>query len=400
MPATIKLFSDAPRCSEFRARVLSASKRDNEEFDVVLDRTAFYPESGGQLCDYGTLGGVAVTSVREDGDVIVHRVADCSLSGEVDGRIDWVRRFDHMQQHTGQHVLSRAFFNTAALTTVSFHMGDAISTIDLMGGVVDEDAVRAAEDLVNRVIEESRKIVVRTVPTKSLRDKSLRGKVPDGVSQARLVEVEGFDIVPCCGTHVASTAELRAIKVLKWEKVRNASRVYFKVGRRALDDYAFKHSVVQQLANQLTTSVDSLVSGFEKTVADAKAGRRALKRLSSRLAVLEKDALLADAVAVGSIRLIACMLPDADGAYLAALSGELRGVGGLVSLLGSGDGTVVCVAADDVAIDLATVAGKIASDMNGRGGGKGRYARASLSDAVQAKHFIEAMKDDVEKQMQ
>jgi alanyl-tRNA synthetase len=282
-----------------------------------------------------------------------------------------------MQQHTGQHVLSRAFIEAGDLHTVSFHMGDDTCTIDVEGAAFTDHVVARAEAMANRVIEENRRVVVRTVPVELLDAMGLRGKVPEGVSEARLVDVEGFDVVPCCGTHVRAAGELGVIKVLKSEKVKGTQRVYFKVGRRALADYASKHAIVTDLANRFTTGTSEVGAKVDKIVAESQSHKKAVKLLSQKLAALEQGELLAEAEDVGGVRLIARVV-EGDGAYARAA-----------------DGTVICSASDDVDVDIAALAVPRAKDLGGSGGGKGAFAQIKLPDGTGVREFIEGIENDV-----
>lgn len=393
---TEKLYLDDPYTTEFRARVIATEPLAGGGHVVLLEESYFYPDSGGQTSDRGRMGDLDVIDVQEgDGESVLHTVAgDVAPSAEVSCVIDWERRFDHMQQHTGQHVLSRAFIETANLHTVSFHMGDDTCTIDVEGGVFTDEAVTRAEALANRVIEENRPVVVRTVPVAELDAIGLRGKVPEGVTAARLVQVEGFDVVPCCGTHVRATGELGVIKVLKHEKVKGTERVHFKVGRRALADYAHKHAIVTDLANRFTTGTSEVGAKVDKLVAEGQAHKKTVKAFAQRLAALEKEELLAAADEVGGVRVIAHLV-EGDGGYVRVLSSGLKPEPRTVAILGAPDGTVILSASDDVALDVAGLAVPRAKALGGAGGGKGAFAQIKLPDGVSVSDFIQGVENDV-----
>ncbi len=388
---TQKLYLEEPYQTAFEATVVASRALDSGAHEVVLDRTLFYPESGGQLCDGGTLGAARVTNVAEgDDESVVHTVTgDIAKSGKVAGAIDWPLRFDHMQQHTGQHVLSRAFIETAGLPTVSFHMGDDTCTIDLDGSGFDDAAARRAEDLANRVIAENRPIAVRLVPVAELDQAELRRKVPEGVTIARIVSVSDFDSIPCCGTHVRTTGELALVKVLRAERVKNFHRVHFKVGSRALDDYREKHGIVQTLANRLTTSSGDLLHKVERLSEESQASAKRAKQLVQRLAEAHKASILARATAVGSRRIV--VHRDADAALVRALATELQSEPGTIALLGADDGTVVCATAKDVTLDLATTASALARELGGSGGGKGGFAQLKLENGARVDELLARM---------
>lgn len=376
---TQKLYLDQPYGTVFEARVVSTRPLETgNAHAVVLDRTLFYPESGGQLADGGTLGGAPVVDVQEGADEsVIHTVAgEVSASAAVSGSIDWARRFDHMQQHTGQHVLSRAFIETGGLHTVSFHMGEETCTVDLDGPAPDESAVRRAEDLANRIVEENRPIDITTVPVEALDALDLRRKVPEGVREARIVAVREFDRIPCCGTHVRSTGELGLIKVLKTEKVKATQRVHFKVGARAFDDYREKHAILQDLANRLTTAPADVTAKVGRLLDESQSAAKRTKTLVQRLAAAEGAKLLATARPAGERRVV--VHRDADAAFVRALATLMQSEAGVVAILGADDGSVVCAASRDVTIDLAADVAAMARELGGSGGGKGGFAQLKL----------------------
>jgi len=399
---TEKLYLDDAYTREFRATVVASQPATGGARSIVLDKTYFYPESGGQLADGGRIGDLSVVDVQEgEGETVVHTVAagpEVPVGTELDCAVDGERRFDHMQQHTGQHVLSRAFIEEGDLHTVSFHMGEDTCTIDVEGGDFSPETAARAEALANRVVEDNRAVSVRTVPVDELDAAGLRRKVPEGVRDARLVEVGGFDVIPCCGTHVRATGELGLIKVLKWEKVKAATRVHFKVGRRALADYAHKHDVVSELSNRFTTGTTEVLAKVDKLVAENQSSRKSLKAMSQKLAALEMDELLAAAQPVGEARLVV-RLVDGDGAHARALSSALKSAAGVVAILGAADGTVVCSASDGVGVDVASGAVARATEMGGSGGGRGSFAQVKLPPDADVGAFIEQVGDDVKSKL-
>jgi len=387
-PATQKLYLDDPYAAKFRAAVLEC-REDGDTYVVVLDRSALYPDSGGQLCDRGTIAEATVTEVWEDdGGVVYHRV-DRNVDGEVDGAVDWQRRFDHMQQHTGQHVLSRAFIDVANLETISFHMGEDYCSIDLSGGEPDDEVLRATETLANRIISEGRAVQVRNVAPGDVDEPMLRKAVPGDVDVIRLVDIADFDVIGCCGTHVRNAGELGVIKILKHEKSKGAARVQFKVGARALDDYRLKHDIVKDLANRFTTSVDALGEKVAKLHSEGHASRKEVQRLSRRLAEHEAADLVASAVDCGAYQLVTAVVEDGGDDYVRALASALKARPHLLSIVAGASGLVVCNAGKGVDIDVATPVMEKANAVGARGGGKGGFATVSLATAKDATEFVE-----------
>jgi alanyl-tRNA synthetase len=391
---TQKLYLDHSYETVFEGVIVSVRESPMERATaLVLDRTIFYPESGGQLSDHGTLGEAQVVDVQESEDeTVVHTVrGSVPRSGTVQGTIDWARRFDHMQQHTGQHILSRAFIQTDRLDTVSFHMGEDTCTIDLDGPAPDAAAIRRAEDLSNRIIEENRPIDIATIPIEQVDMSELRRKVPDGVREARIVTVRDFDRIPCCGTHVRSTGELGMIKVLKTEKVKTFQRVHFKVGVRAFADYRDKHAVLQELSQRLTTAPLDVAGKVDRMLEESQASAKRTKALVQRLATAEAERLLR-AAPEDTPRIV--VHREADAALARALATEMQKAPGTVAIIGADDGSLVCVSSHELGIDLATGAGALARELGGSGGGKGGFAQAKV-DPARVDEFMQRMTANV-----
>jgi alanyl-tRNA synthetase len=394
--ATKKLYLEDSYIVSFQATLLSCQTLDDGRIAAILDQTCFYPESGGQLGDRGVIEDVDVVDVWEDdSEIVYHGLAEELPPGPVRCQVDWDRRFDHMQQHTGQHVLSRAFIEIAVLETVSFHMGADGCTIDIVGGELTDEAMNEAEALANAVIWQDRDVAVKTVSPSELEDNALRKKLPGGVAEVRLVEIDGFDVIGCCGTHVRRTGELGAIKVLKHEKVKNTHRVSFKVGRRAFQDFCDKHDIVKTLANRFTTSAEGLDDKVAKLQVEEQRHRKDLKKLSKRLTGLEAGSLLDAAEVHGDRRLVARVFEDYDDNYLRALSSELRTRKGTINIMGSAGGMVVCNASADIPIDFSNSVVKYAESLGGSGGGKGGFATVQLPKDVSVEDFVARVVDEI-----
>ncbi len=234
----------------FEATVLSSSPLGagaSSQSKVTLDTTAFYPTSGGQPFDMGSLGGRAVLDVVDGEDGVITHVGDGPLEpGQaVAGVIDWPRRFDHMQQHTGQHVLSAAFERTCAARTESFHLGTTTCTIDLAREVTPAE-IAGAEDLASQVVFEDRPVQVRFASETEAAAMPLR-KEPARGGTLRLVDVKDFDLSACGGTHVSHTGQIGLIAVTGWERFKGGTRVAFVCGQRALISHRRFRAVVTGL---------------------------------------------------------------------------------------------------------------------------------------------------------
>jgi alanyl-tRNA synthetase len=352
---------------------------------VVLDRTAFYPASGGQPADQGTLGGVTVVDVQVREDNAVVHVLESPLpevGKEVEGEIDWPRRFDHMQQHTGQHMLSAAFERLLDADTVGFHLGADVSTIDLNVPRLALEVVTSVEGLVNQVIWENRPVTTRFVNSDELASLSLRRPpVVDG--PVRVVEVGDFDVNPCGGTHVARTGEIGLIRVARLDYRGDETRVEFLCGGRALSDYRAKSAVVNQLATRLTVGYWELDQAVERLQGEAKQLRTDLRRTRKGLLRVEAAELFEAAVPQGAYRVVQRVLEGRDPGELRALAQELVGRFEVAVLLSSvGERTHLCFACSErVDLDMAALLREACARLGGKGGGQPHLAQGSAPAA-------------------
>lgn len=378
---TERLYQSDAYTTEFEAVVTGVHDRSGRP-GVILEGTYFYPESGGQPCDRGTLGGVAVSEVVEDGDDIVHGLEgkpDFGVGDSVRGRIDWGRRFTNMQQHTGQHILSQAFEQVLGARTVSSALGTEHSTIDVSRlGLTWEDMNRV-EAMANQIVYEDRPVQVYDVAPADAGDLRTKKSKKKSVERdiLRVVEVSDFDRSPCGGTHLKTTGEVGHIKILRWEKVRDTMRVEFLCGLLASGDYFWKNRFVVELAQKLTTRDSNLPEVIDGIIDEGKDLRKEVGRLRSDLATYRVEELRAGAESVGGKNIITATFEDLG-------LGELRQVALKAVQPGS---TVVLFCArgekaqfvfsrsDDVDIDLRE-AMKAACDMvGGRGGGRPEVAQ-------------------------
>jgi alanyl-tRNA synthetase len=278
-------FEDAYR-REFDGRVLDRLFHEGKPA-VILDRTCFYPESGGQPSDRGMLGGADVLRVFEDGERIVH-VLDRELSGteDVRGVVDWVGRFDHMQQHSGQHILSQCFVEVLEGETQSFHLGEQVSTLEIGIRVVSDADLEKVESRANEVVFEDREIRTYFVEADEVETVPLR-RPPKKEGTIRVVEVSGFDFSACGGTHCRRTGEIGLIKIIRWDKIRNNLRFEFLCGRRARQDYRDKNRSVLEISQKFSVHERDAAAAVEKTIQETKQSRKKLKQLQEALAGLE-----------------------------------------------------------------------------------------------------------------
>lgn len=382
---TIRSYYHDAYTHTFSANIIERAT-DNGRFAVILDDTYFYPTSGGQPHDTGTINGVAVTAVttREADDAVLHWLAQPLATDDVaNGRIDWTRRFDHMQQHTGQHLLSQAFLRIAAAPTVGFHLTDSNLTIDLDTAVVSDAQLGQVETLVNQIIADNRPITVRFVSLAEAQQLTLR-KLPDVSGDTlRLIDIEGFDLTACGGTHVASTASVGLLKITKVEKQKQKTRIEFCCGLRALADYQHKHDVATTLATILTTGTADLLPNITKMQADLRQAQRDVARLQTALLAYEAQALVQAAAVYDGWRLVTHVLADhAPPATLRPLAQALTSQPGVVALLAlPGRKTQLLFArANDAPGDMHQLLQEALKQLdNGSGGGRPQMAQGGTA---------------------
>ncbi len=366
----------------FEAQVVERLEVDGRPA-VILDRTAFYPEGGGQPSERGALNQVEVVDVqtRAVDDEVLHILSAPLAEEVVTGVVDRARRFDLMQQHTGQHILSQAFVHTAGAETVSFHLNpdpiEGALTIDLGQAALTPAQIDRAEDFANTIVYENRPVLARFVDDEELQALPLR-KPPQVDRAIRVVEIQGFDWSACGGTHVARTGEVGVIKIVKAEKRGADMRVEFRCGQRALLDYRRKHLLISQAASDLTIGFWELDQAIGRLQADAKATRRQLQDAEARLQQYEASDLLNSIEPRGDFGLIAQTWSNRDAPYLKRMANLLVARPRTVALLGATGPSLSLVFArsKDLAIDLAALLKAAAARLDGKGGGSPDFAQA------------------------
>jgi alanyl-tRNA synthetase len=372
---TERLYYTDPYLTEFTAHVVGVVQIDGRS-GVVLDRTAFYPTSGGQPFDTGAIGAARVIDVidQEDGR-IVHVVEGGVPGGGVSGRVDWARRFEHMQQHTGQHVLSAAFDQQSNARTVSFHLGSASATIDLAREVSAAE-IASAEDAANRVVWEDRPVAIRFVDAADAAALPLR-KESARSGTLRIIDVEGFDVSACGGTHVARTGAIGLIVISGWERFRGGSRIEFRCGVRALHGYRALRETVAAGVKLTSVAAEELPQAIDRLQSESRELRRQAKDLGARLAVFEAEAMAARASDVGGVRVVVEAVPDVDMNGLKTLAQSLTARGGHAAVLfsTSAPASVVIARSADVTLDAAGLLKELTAKFGGKGGGRPELAQ-------------------------
>jgi alanyl-tRNA synthetase len=373
---TERLYYTDSYCVEFEAELQRMESLPDGRHAAILDRTAFYPTSGGQPHDTGMLGGARVLEVLEREDGAILHVLDSFLPpGRVSGRIDWPRRFEHMQQHTGQHVLSAVFDRLAGARTVSFHLGATSSTIDLSREATAAEIIRSEEEA-NRVVWEDRPVEIRFADAAEAAALPLR-KESAREGLLRLIDVEDVDLSACGGTHVARTGAIGVIGIAGWEKFRGGTRVEFLCGVRALRAYRTLRDTVAESIRLMSVTPNELPAGIERLQSEVKELKRALKDQQSRLASFDAAALADGAVQYETCRVVVQALDGWDANGLKLIATRIAERPGHVAVLFGlpAPAAVVVARAGDLALDAAAVLKQLTTAFGGKGGGRPELAQ-------------------------
>lgn len=369
---TERLYYTDVTCKDFTARVV-ASQQTPHGFAVSLDRTAFYPTSGGQTHDLGTLNDVPVLDVwSDDQGGIWHLLEQRLNSNEVRGLIDWDVRFDRMQQHTGQHILSAAFLRTLQANTLSVHMGSAINTVDLDLTQLRWDDAFRVEDEANRIIQENRRVTIQFIGEEALSTYTLR-REPHVTGIIRIVRVEGYDASPCGGTHTPFTGEIGLIKITAIERYKGGVRVTFLCGNRALQDYRHSLRILQRLNAQLSIGKDEAVDAVTRLQEENRLLRRTYQQTVQALARVEAEQLWSTTTPVNGMRRIVQLWPERAMEELQALARFLRTKPATVAFLAVTEGKelrTICTRSDDLPnVNAGACMRSAMTQLGGRGGG-------------------------------
>jgi alanyl-tRNA synthetase len=333
MPHTERLYYLDGYLKEFSARVVRTGPDARGGVRVYLDRTAFYPESGGQPSDRGMLAGIAVLDVIDEGDEVAHILAESPAEESVQGTIDWQRRFDHMQQHTGQHILSAAFERAGGYKTVSFHLGTENSTIDLDSDRVGAQQIEAAEEMANRVVFENRAVKISFRSAADAQQLDLR-KPTYREGDIRLVEVAEFDLSACGGTHVSATGGVGVICIRKVDRAKGLTRVEFVSGGRALRRARQDYAILSEAARLLSSGLETVPELISKQAQELRDAGKSVQKLVGELAELEAAQLWQQAPEKAGVRVVQHVFESTEGKKAKLTAHAVAKQAGSIALIG------------------------------------------------------------------
>ncbi len=393
---TTRLYYDDSYSKSFDALVTAVTTSDGQLL-VQLDRTCFYPTSGGQPHDTGSLNDLSVLDVRVEDNAVIHVLdavaaldSGLHVGQTVTGTVDWPRRYDHMQQHSGQHLLSQIFWRLFGMETVSVHFGAVESTLDLDAAAVEPDQVAAAEQEANRLAYTALPIKAYAVDQTGLAAIPLR-RPPKVTGRIRIVEIDGYDYSACGGTHVRTTAEIAPIKIVRQERRRGQTRLTFLCGRRAYEDYAAKHRLLLDTAAVFSTDVGAVPGLVQRALDQNRDLQRQVDALAEQLVAFEVEALAA-AAPHGQQCVITKLYADRTVDALKYAATLLRARPNTLALLGTQTGgklTLIFARSDDLSLHAGNLLRDTLKAFGGNGGGRPDFAQGGGVDPAQGAAVLE-----------
>ena len=395
MPPTERLYYRDSHLIEFEARVIANSERVSGWTAVTLDRTAFYPTGGGQPSDTGTLNGLRVVECIDDADNGVLHVIQGrppEIGATVKGRVDWLRRLDHIQQHTGQHILSQAFVTLFNAPTKGFRVLADCCEIDVELANPSNEVIERGVELANNVIWEDRHITIQTVTSQEAADLPLR-KEPSREGDLRVIEIEGFDLTPCGGTHAFRTGEVGMIAVRHWERAKGLTRIEFVAGMRALADYRRANTTAREVASLFSSGRDDAAHLASRMLEENKELHRRVRVLEEIAARVEAEELLAEASAnAEGVRIVTRTIDERSAESLKHLAQALIAHPKTIAFLGSRDqeaARLVFARSADAPGDMNALMKEACALLDGRGGGKPDMAQGGGKNVGKIEEALE-----------
>ena len=396
---TDRLYYSDSYSTVFDAIVLAAPIVDGRPA-LVLDRTLFYPTSGGQPNDTGVLADQPVIDVQAVDGTVLHVLGGAptvAVGQRVQGTVDGAWRYDHMQQHSGQHLLSQLLARTFGYETVAVHFGAVESTLDLDAAAVEPEQIAAAEEQANALAYTALPIKAYFVGDRELSTLPLR-RPPKVTGQIRIVEIDGYDYSACGGTHVRTTAEIAPIKILRQERRRGQTRLTFVSGLRACQDYAERHRLLVAAANLFSNDVSAVPTLVQRLIEQNRELQRQVENLTEQLAGYELAGLLAAAPTVGATRVVQQLYADRSVDALKHMGAQLRGQPQTVALLATTVGgklTLLFVRSDDVDIHMGNLLRETLQAFGGGGGGRAEFAQGGGVACEQAQAVLEFAVEEI-----
>ncbi|WMM23523.1 DHHA1 domain-containing protein [Tissierella sp. MB52-C2] len=378
---TYKLYLDNPYLREIDARIVDKTYKDGKYY-IKLNRTIFYPHlSGGQPGDKGTINGINVIEVYEDNLDIIHVTKDNIHSDKVMLAIDWENRLDNMQQHTGQHLLSAAFYKLYNGETIGFHIGQDYVYIDVTLPELTDYEAEKIEIYTNRVIASNFEIKSYYIEKNDIEKIPVR-KQPTVNSNIRIVEIDNIDFSPCAGTHLRSTGEIGIIKIRKWEKYKGNIRIEFICGNRALYDYRWKNKMINDIGILLSSKDLDVLEKIKILYTQKEELEKSNKSLREELYIYKGEDLLRHSITINNTSFISKVFDNMDLKEINFISNYLNNSNTIVQLYGStyeDKGQFLISVSKDLDINLKNILKEVSEEFDIKGGGSPQTVQGGCS---------------------
>lgn len=373
-----KLYYEDQYLKEFTAEIIGVIEKNNLYY-VSLDKTAFFPGGGGQHCDLGYIDNHKVIDIVEENGEIYHVTQTKPIKiHRVNCKIDWDRRLDGMQQHLGQHVLSGCFFKLFNANTVSIHLGNEISTVDIQG-YLDEESIRKAERMANEIIYQNIGVNFLTPSKKELKKLNLRRDLPNTNEQIRVVQIGDLDINACCGVHPSRTLDLQAIKIKRWEKHKGATRIEYLAGKRAIEDYFKKDDFRNQICKFLNCGEQDAINSVNKLSNELKACKDENRQIKIEISDYQIKDMIMSAENLGDISVITKIYESGDLKHISKIAEKIVLNDNMIVLLGVKNeekANLIFAASKNInSISMSDLLKDAITLIDGRGGGSNFLAQ-------------------------
>lgn len=377
---TKRLYYDDSRLITFDAEIIE-TRIENQRIAVRLDKTAFYPSSGGQPFDTGLINTIDVTDVWEEGDQIWHQMVSIPEDNQVNCKVNWERRFDHMQQHSGQHILSAIFLDLIAANTIGFHLGDESSTIDLNINQLNNKEIEDVEERVNQVIWENHPVKIQFINENEINKIPFR-KPPQITGRIRVIRIGELDASACGGTHVQNTGEIGLLKINGFENYKGGTRVSFHSGLRGLKQYQKIQSNVKQISTSLSIHQDDILETIQRIQQESIENLRSVNRIKKDLMSLVAEKIWQETIPINGIKGVIGLWEDYSMDDLRAITNYLRDFPNTIILLATIQGEKISLISsktkDLKEIQADSILSMALEKLGGKGGGTEEMAQGGV----------------------
>lgn len=389
---TEKLYYKDSHKLDFQSEIIDINNFE-DKYHVELDKTYFYPTSGGQSFDTGFINGIRVIDVFEKEGKIIHVLEKETSKGIADSKIDYSRRLENMQHHTGQHLLSQAFIQILKTPTISIHLGEDICNIEIVKKELTQEEVDQVEDLANNIIYQNKPINVYYVDESDINEINLRRPPKKkGNEGIRVVEIEGFDTSACGGTHASNTGEIGIIKIIGWEKYKGNIKVDFICGLRALRDYRFKNIAIKNIATKFSAKDKQIEEIIYKSINDSKENLKELSNVKKELAFYKAKELVNDCETYKNYNMVVKHFEIDDIFFLKLIAQELIENNNTIGLLSTNinDKTnLIFCCNSSIKVNMNKYLSEIMKHINGKGGGKPNLVQGSGDKSTKLNEIID-----------